>query len=299
MKRIFSLLLIAIVKVNTLVAQVGSQVNDQIDDVKGQVGETFDTAKELISPTKVLTILLVILFLWLFNKLLNFAFGKLAENFNRQRLRILRIQPIVNIFVYFVVIYALIVVLFHPTAEAVYALMASSALALGFAAQDILKNVFGGLLVILGRPFQIGDRVNVKDNYGEVVKIGLRSTDIRTLDDSVVTIPNSTFINESVSNANTGALDCMVVIDLWLPIDINVQKVRSIAHEATITSRYLNIDKDVTILFFDHFDNVAATNVKIKAYVLDARYEKAFEGDVTEAAKKAFIEHNIYKRKSA
>ena len=68
-----------------------------------------------------------------------------------------------------------------------------------------------------------------------------------------------------------------------------------IAEEAAITSRYLNIDKPVTILFFDHFDDHAATKVVVKGYVLDARYEKLFEGDVTEAAKKALIEAGIYK----
>jgi len=173
-------------------------------------------------------------------------------------------------------------------------LMGSSALALGFAAQDILKNIFGGLLIIFDRPFQVGDRINIGGNYGEVVRIGIRNTDINTLDDSIVTIPNSKIISEHISNANSGALDCMVVVDLWLPVGIEVEKVRKIAFEAAITSRYLNIDKAVTVLFFDHFDNQPATNVKIKAYVLDARYEKGFAGDVTEAAKKALSEANIY-----
>jgi len=86
----------------------------------------------------------------------------------------------------------------------------------------------------------------------------------------------------------------MVVVSLWLPVNVNVSKVRKIANEAAITSRYLNIDKPVTILFFDHFDNQAASKVLVKAYVLDARYEKLFEGDVTEAAKKSFIEAGIY-----
>ena len=89
----------------------------------------------------------------------------------------------------------------------------------------------------------------------------------------------------------------MVVIDLWLPIDVDVEVVRKIAFEACITSRFLNIDKPVNILFFDHFDQTPATNVKIKAYVFDARYEKAFAGDVTEVAKKALQKAGIYRKK--
>ena len=267
---------------------------ETVQDVQKNVGDTINNAKEMVSFTKVLTILVVILLTWGFIKLLNWFFKNMVKNFNRHRLKILRIQPVINILVWTLAIYTLIMTLFNPSAEAIYALMGSSALALGFALQDILKNVFGGLLIILDRPFQIGDRINIKGNYGEVVNIGLRNTQVNTLDDNLVTIPNSAIISDSISNANSGALDCMVVINLWLPVDVNVTKVRKIAQEAAITSRYLNIDKPVTILFFDHFDDHAATKVLVKAYVLDARYEKLFEGDVTEAAKKAFIDAGIY-----
>ncbi|TVZ56105.1 small-conductance mechanosensitive channel [Lutibacter sp. Hel_I_33_5] len=267
---------------------------ETVEDVHKNVGDTLNNATEIVSFTKVITIFVVLVLTWGLIKLFNWFFKNMVKNFNRHRLKILRIQPVINILVWTLAIYTLIVTLFNPSAEAIYALMGSSALALGFALQDILKNVFGGLLIILDRPFQIGDRINIKGNYGEVVNIGLRNTQVNTLDDNLVTIPNSAIISDSISNANSGALDCMVVINLWLPVNVNITKVRKIAQEAAITSRYLNIDKPVTILFFDHFDDHAATKVLVKAYVLDARYEKLFEGDVTEAAKKAFIEAGIY-----
>lgn len=265
-----------------------------VDDVKNNVENTISTATEVISITKILTIVIVIILTWGLMKLLDWFFKNLVKNFNRHRLKILRLQPIVKILIWTLAVYTLIITLFNPSAEAIYALMGSSALALGFALQDIVKNIFGGLLIILDRPFQIGDRINIKGNYGEVINIGLRNTIVNTLDDNTVTIPNSAIISDSISNANSGALDCMVVVNLWLPINVDVTIIRKIVEEAAITSRYLNIDKSVTILFFDHFDDHAATKVIVKAYVLDARYEKLFEGDVTEASKKAFIEAGIY-----
>lgn len=268
---------------------------ETVNEVKNNVENTISTAKDAISITKILTIVIVIILTWGLMKLLDWFFKNLVKNFNRHRLKILRTQPVLKIFVWMLAIYTLIITLFNPSAEAIYALMGSSALALGFALQDIVKNVFGGLLIILDRPFQIGDRINIKGNYGEVVNIGLRNTIVSTLDDNTVTIPNSAIISDSISNANSGALDCMVVVNLWLPIDVDVSFIRKIVEEAAITSRYLNIDKPVTILFFDHFDDHAATKVVCKGYVLDARYEKLFEGDVTEASKKAFIEAGIYK----
>ncbi len=262
--------------------------------VRDNLTDAIGKATDIISPAKILTIIIASLFVWLTTKGTNWMYRSLADSFNRRRLQILRLQPITNVILWVITIYVLVVTLFDPTRQSLLALMGSSALALGFAAQDIVKNIFGGLLIIFDRPFQVGDRINIGGNYGEVVRIGIRNTNINTLDDSIVTIPNSKIISEHISNANSGALDCMVVVDLWLPVGIDVEKVRKIAFEAAITSRYLNIDKAVTVLFFDHFDNQPATNVKIKAYVLDARYEKGFAGDVTEAAKKALSEAGIY-----
>ncbi len=271
-----------------------AQDMEAVSDVKNNVSETLTIATEIVSFTKVLTIVVVLILVWGFNKLLNWFFSNLVKNFNRYRLKILRIQPMVNVLIWILAIYTLILTLFKPSAETVYALMGSSALALGFAMQDILKNVFGGLLIIIDRPFQIGDKIDVSGKYGEVVKIGIRSTIINTADDILITVPNGSIISTGISNANSGALDCMVVIKLWLPINIDVEKVRKIAHEATITSRYLNYDRPVSILFFDHFDNQSATRLEIQAYVLDTRYERTFEGDVTETAKKAFSLSGIY-----
>lgn len=288
--RKFVLLFISLCSFNASFAQDMEAVND----VKNNVSETLTIATEIISFTKILTIVVVLILVWGFNKLLNWFFSNLVKNFNRYRLKILRIQPMVNVLVWILAIYTLILTLFKPSAETVYALMGSSALALGFAMQDILKNVFGGLLIIIDRPFQIGDKIDVAGKYGEVMKIGIRSTIINTADDNLITIPNGSIISTGISNANSGALDCMVVIKLWLPSNIDVEKVRKIAHEATITSRYLNYDRPVSILFFDHFDNQSATRLEIQAYVLDTRYERTFEGDVTETAKKAFSLNGIY-----
>ena len=146
---------------------------ETVQDVHKNVEDTLNNATEIVSFTKILTITVVIILTWGLIKLLNWFFKNMVKNFNRHRLKILRIQPVINILVWTLAIYTLIMTLFNPSAEAIYALMGSSALALGFALQDILKNVFGGLLIILDRPFQIGDRINIKGNYGEVVNIGL------------------------------------------------------------------------------------------------------------------------------
>lgn len=73
-------------------------------------------------------------------------------------------------------------------------------LALALAAQDVVKNIFGSLLVIADRPFSVGDWVVIGDVEGTVAELGFRSTRIRTFYDSIITLPNSNLITASVDN---------------------------------------------------------------------------------------------------
>lgn len=73
-------------------------------------------------------------------------------------------------------------------------------LALALAAQDVVKNLFGSLTVLVDRPFSVGDWVKIGDVEGSVAELGFRSTRIRTFYDSMVTLPNSNLISASVDN---------------------------------------------------------------------------------------------------
>lgn len=63
--------------------------------------------------------------------------------------------------------------------------------ALGFAFKDVLQNLFAGFLILLYRPFHIGDQIKVKDYEGTVEDINVRATKLRTYDGERVVIPNS------------------------------------------------------------------------------------------------------------
>lgn len=73
-------------------------------------------------------------------------------------------------------------------------------LAIALAGQDTIKNFFGSLVILMDRPFEIGDRIVVDGHDGPVESIGFRSTRIRTLDGHQVTIPNAEMVNKAVRN---------------------------------------------------------------------------------------------------
>lgn len=73
-------------------------------------------------------------------------------------------------------------------------------LAFAFAAKDTLANFFGSIMLILDRPFDIGDVVVTGDIEGTVVEVGFRSTRIRTFYDSIISVSNGELVNRSIDN---------------------------------------------------------------------------------------------------
>jgi MscS family membrane protein len=217
-----------------------------------------------------------------------------AERSTRYRIAIKSLIPIVRIFGWILILYIIIAGIFRPPVATVIAVTASVGIAVGFAAQDILKNIFGGIMILFDRPFQVGDKIQLEEYYGEVIKIGLRSTKIVTADDSTVTIPNGELMNKSVSNTNYGEPNCQVVAEIYLPVEVDTDRVRQIATEAAQVSRYIYLNKPVTVLFFNEIkDRRAYLKMRVKAYVMDIRYEFQFKSDMTELVMKELLSHNI------
>ncbi len=73
-------------------------------------------------------------------------------------------------------------------------------LAFALAAQDTVKNVFGSLTIFIDQPFGVGDWVKFGEGEGVVEEIGLRSTRIRTFDNSLISIPNGKIGDAAVNN---------------------------------------------------------------------------------------------------
>ena len=212
----------------------------------------------------------------------------LAERSVRRRLTFKWLIPITRMALWAIAAYLILRTVFRVDAQGLLAASAALGLALGIAAQDLLKNVLGGLIVVFDQPFQVGDKISVGGTYGEVVSIGLRSTRIVTADDNLVTVPNSQVVEEQVANANAGQLNCQVVTDLYLPGRVDERKAREIAFEAAVTSQYVFLNKPIVVLVRDEFRTTFVTRVKVKAYVLDPRFEFLMQSDITERARDGF-----------
>lgn len=218
----------------------------------------------------------------------------IAERSTRYRITIKGIIPIFNILGWIFVLFIIIAGIFQPPVETIVAVTASVSIAVGFAAQDVLKNIFGGIMILFDRPFKVGDKIEIGTHYGEVVEIGLRSTRILTPDDSLVSVPNSEIMNQSVSNANSGEANCQVVAEIYLPITVDTEKVRHIAMEVAQVSRFIYLNKPIVVLFFNEVkDRKSYLKMRLKAYVADIRNEFAFKSDMTEVVMRELLEAKL------
>ncbi len=92
--------------------------------------------------------------------------------------------------------------------------LGASTVALGLSLQDVLKNFFSGVFLLMERPFKVGDFIKVKDVEGEVQGIDVRTTLVKVNDGSIVMIPNALVFIEVLSNRSKSGLrriDLMVV----------------------------------------------------------------------------------------
>ncbi|HJV78387.1 MAG TPA: mechanosensitive ion channel family protein [Paludibacter sp.] len=128
-------------------------------------------------------------------------------------------------------------------------------LAFALAAQDTIKNIYGGFTIFTDRPFRIGDRIKVDGFDGFVENIGIRSTRIRTLEKRMVTIPNFKLVEASVENISEEPMR-RVMMKLSLTYNTTPEKMNeAMTILRDMPNRVSDVyEKDVVVAFTDFTD---------------------------------------------
>ena len=232
--------------------------------------------------------------IWGLSTGINHFSNRLMEKVPTRRFLILQISTLITFALYIFGTVALVVGVLQPPKEFLIAAGGSIAVALGFALKDIAASLVAGILLLFDRPFRVGDRVTFGDTYGEIVSIGLRTVRLVTLDDNLVTIPNSRFITDVVASGNAGELDMMVVTDFHVSLDADIEKARKLIEEVVVTSRFAYLKKPVTFAIEEvEVARTLGIRLRTKAYVLDVRYQKAFQRDIVTRVTHLFHLHGI------
>lgn len=129
-------------------------------------------------------------------------------------------------------------------------------IAFALAAQDTIKNMFGGVTIFTDNTFHIGDIIKFDSTEGTVVDIGLRSTRIRTYDKRLVTIPNYKLTDAVITNISSEPAR-RIVVELGLTYDTTPEKMQeAMTILKDMPNRVPNVrDKDLTVAFTNFADS--------------------------------------------
>jgi len=249
---------------------------------------------EVIRVSGLITAVFVLVATWFTVRLLTGVLTRLGDRFTHRRLLLNQVATLSRFAIYLAGIALSIGLAVNLSKEIVLALTGTAAVTIGFALKDLAASVLAGIIIIIDRPFQVGDRVSFGGVYGEISSIGLRSVRLVTLDDNVVTIPNNKFLTDMVSSGNWGALDMLIQMDFFVGADQDVALAKRLVEESLVSNRYVYMGKPWTVLVNQVIEGrYFAVRLRAKAYVLDVQYEKAFETDVTERVLDAFRVNRI------
>lgn len=127
-------------------------------------------------------------------------------------------------------------------------------LAFAMAAKDSLSNFFGGITVLVDKPFKINDRIKINGFDGNVKEIGVRSTRLETLEGRMVTIPNAKFTDKEVENISQEP-NRKVILNLGLTYDTspeNMELAIKLLNEISVANEF--IEDKISVGFTDFGD---------------------------------------------
>lgn len=219
---------------------------------------------------------------------------RFSSRFSNRRPTIQKVQTTVRFFVYMATLGLVASLSIRLDSTALTVIGGTLAFAVGFAMRDLVASFIAGITIMFDRPFQVGDRVSYGGEYGDIIKIGLRSVRMNTLDHNIITIPNNKVFTDVTSSGNYGELEMQVAMDFYIGVDQNATLAAEIIREACLTSPYVFLGSPIPVLAKQVIlEDYVAFHLKARPYVFDCKYEKPFETDVHFRVLEAFRERGI------
>ncbi len=182
------------------------------------------------------SVLLISSIIWFFLRLADFMSVIMVKR-AEQKDNILGIKQIIPFFVdgikIIIIIFGLFFILgsvFNVNIGTLIAGLGIGGLALALAAKESLENLLGSFTIFLDKPFVVGDFVKVGDVMGVVEKIGFRSTRIRTLEKSYVTLPNKKMVDQELDNLSLRT-NRRAKFNIGLTYSTNIEQIQAIVND--------------------------------------------------------------------
>ncbi|MDP3466923.1 MAG: mechanosensitive ion channel family protein [Daejeonella sp.] len=173
------------------------------------------------------------------------------------------------------VIFAFFVVLgsvFNLNVATIIAGLGIGGIAVALAAQDSLQNLLGSFTIFADKPFVVGDLIRIENYEGTVEKVGFRSTIIRTLDKTLVIIPNKKMVDSPLENLSLRNLRRMK-FNIGLRYDTSVEVMKKISDEVQQIVNDHPATSDDTLVTFDSFGE-SSLNIQVLYFIQIVDYNE-------------------------
>lgn len=215
----------------------------------------------LLAVDTILFIVFIFILLKILFKVINLAFDWYAEKINAVENKDLSgsLFPLLKK-VFNVLLFALGIVIvlakFNVDVSAFVVSLGVGSLAIALAAQETISNMISGFIIMLDRPFRIGDRIRYADTQvGDVVEIGIRSTKIQDFDNNIVVIPNNEIVNSRLVNITYPTTLTRVVVEVGVAYGSDIKKVKEVMLSATEGDPDLSEQRHPDVFFINFGDS--------------------------------------------
>lgn len=245
---------------------------EQLLDYINKIGKVLETIHFGLIAEIVINLVILVLISKAIDVFDNRLRKKFAANDNIQMIKFI---PILTRTLKAVVFFIILAALLQSHGYSVSSLIAGfgiTGLAVGFAANATIANVFGTIAIISDKAFEVGDYIKIGSLEATVEDINLRSTKLRTLDNALTIIPNSTVSNGEIVNV-TKAHKRRILETIGVTYDTSDEKLkRAIEILEDILQKNSEIYGDY-VVFLDTLAD-SSINIKISAYVKTNNYVK-------------------------
>jgi small conductance mechanosensitive channel len=138
---------------------------------------------------------------------------------------VLALIPALRLLILLGAVLLVVPILIEPSLQNMVAVLGAVGLAVGFALKDYVSSLIAGVVATVELDYRPGDWIRVAGVYGEVKKVGMRTVQLVTPDDDLVSIPHLKLWSEPVHNANNGAPTLQCVADFYLHPDHDAAQV--------------------------------------------------------------------------
>ncbi|MFB6291928.1 MAG: mechanosensitive ion channel family protein [Candidatus Nanohaloarchaea archaeon] len=227
---------------------------------------------------------------WAINKLSNVMIARAVEKRGGEQHATKSAQRVSGYVIYSFTFIAVLGVFGVPL-SALGASVGLIGLGISFALKDMIANFISGIMILVYRPFKIGDQIEVKGEEGTVSDIKVRATDIKTYDGRKVIVPNSVLYNETVIN-NTAYDERRFEVVVGIGYDEDIEEAKELARDALEEAEDVESEPEPQVLVNEL--GGSSVDLKLRGWTRPSRANMvAASSEVTQIVKEKYDEAGI------